>query len=686
MCECRNCSMHRRDTFAEDILTTFITFNMNPRITTITRDPVFWVVLPLALVILPHIPRLPLWMPAVVFIFFILRLGAILQPRFMLHKVWLLLIITLVSIGTIMHYGTIFGKVAGTAILICLLAIKLLESRSTRDYMVLIALSFFIIVTNFLFTQNIPTALYMLCTVVVLVMSLITLHQGDAALDLRWRLRAASKLVALAIPIMLVMFVLFPRISGPLWHIPDDAGSGRTGLGDTMTPGDIANLILSNEVAFRVEFTGNKPPQDKLYWRGLVLWYFDGRTWEQGKQNENPRPTLEGHGPAVNYAITLEPHEKNWLFALDMPYQAPPGVHYNNNFLLRTKDPVNALYRYSLQSFLDYRIEFQLARWEKSAGLKIPHNSNPRSVHLAQQWRTRFSQDEDLVNHALQQFNQQNYVYTLQPPPTLGAHPVDEFLFDTRRGFCEHYAGSFTFLMRAAGIPARVILGYQGGTVNPINRVLTVRQSDAHAWTEVWLQNRGWVRVDPTAAIAPQRVERNLNSALAADEIRPLYMQLDNSVLKQLRFYWDAVDNRWKQWVIGYGPKLQQHLMQVLFNRELHYGELTFMLMAAVASVALVIAWLSFKSRPAGETDPMQKLYIQFCDRLARHGLQRNSSEGPMDFADRAARHYPTLQQPIEMITKIYINSRYRSRNQAAQTQKMRSLIRNLDFSAIKDR
>lgn len=657
---------------------------MNTRFHTITRDPVFWVILPLALVIIPHIPRLPGWMPVLVLLLFAVRLGAVIQPKLMPRKFWLFVVAVFVSIGTVMHYGTLFGKAAGTAILICLLGIKLLESRNTRDYMLLIALSFFIIVTNFLFTQNIPTAIFMLGTVVVLVTSLITLHQGSAALDLRWRLRTAFKLVALAVPLMLVMFILFPRISGPLWHLPDDARSGRTGLSDTMTPGNIAQLIQSNEVAFRVEFAGNKPAQDKLYWRALVLWQFDGRSWEQGKQNENTRPTLEGFDQPVSYSITLEPHDKTWLFALDMPNQAPPNSQYNNNFLLRTKDNITSLYRYSLQSFLDYRIENELSHWEENAGLMLPQNSNPRTVNLAQQWRKQFANHEAIVRHALQQFNRQNYVYTLQPPPTLSDNPVDEFLFETRRGFCEHYASSFTLLMRAAGIPARVVLGYQGGMVNPVNNVLTVRQSDAHAWAEVWLQNRGWVRVDPTAAIAPNRVERNLDSALGADEIRPLYMQIDNSVLRQMKFYWDAIDNRWKQWVIGYGPKLQQQLLQALFNRDIHYSEMAFMLMTTLGGITLILAWLSFRSKTPAETDPAQKLYVRFCTRLAKQGVTRASSEGPLDFALRAAQQFPSQQPAIELITKIYINSRYRSRMQADQIEKMKVLIQKLDFSTRK--
>ncbi|HEX5636390.1 MAG TPA: DUF3488 domain-containing protein, partial [Gammaproteobacteria bacterium] len=314
---------------------------MNQRIASITGNPVFWVILPLALVILPHLPRLPWWMPVLVLILFVVRLGAVLKPQLMPGKFWLFLVAIMAATGTYIHYGTLIGKTAGTTILICLLAIKLLESKSTRDYMLLIALSFFIIVTNFFFTQNIPTAIYMLGTVVVLVMSLITLHQGNAALDLRWRLRAAFKLVSLAIPLMLVMFILFPRASGPLWQLPSDKKAGRTGMSDTMTPGNIALLIQTDDLAFRVEFADSIPPQKKLYWRGLVLWYFDGRTWEQGKQNENPRPTLEGYGQPVSYTITLEPHEKNWLFVLDMPSLAPPTDSYNNNYLLRSKEPVS---------------------------------------------------------------------------------------------------------------------------------------------------------------------------------------------------------------------------------------------------------------------------------------------------------------------------------------------------------
>jgi transglutaminase-like putative cysteine protease len=641
----------------------------------IIQDPVFWVVLPLMLIIVPHIPRLPLWMPPLVLLLFSWRLLAILNEKWLPRKWILFVIVAIAALGTVLHYRTLFGKTAGTAILICLLALKLLESRKQRDFMLIIALSFFIIVTHFLFSQTIPTALYMLFTVVLLVTSLITLNQQHA-LALQQRVKLAVRMVVLALPLMLIMFVLFPRISGPLWHLPDDAKSGRTGLSDTMTPGSIAQLIQSDDIAFRVEFTSTKPSQDQLYWRALVLWYFDGRSWEQGKTNENPSPMMEAFGDPVQYTVTLEPHDKTWLFALDMPASTPDNSEYNNNFLLRAKNPVTSLQRYSLQSYVNYRINAELSRWERNAGLKLPDDANPKTRALGQQWRAEFGDDERIVRHALQQFNQQNYTYTLQPPVTLSDNPVDEFLFETRRGFCEHYASSFAVLMRAAGIPARVLLGYQGGTVNPLNNVLSVRQSDAHAWAEVWLANRGWVRVDPTAAIAPQRVETGLDAALGSEESRPLYMQLDHSVLRHLKFYWDAIDNRWKQWVIGYGPKLQQQLMQALFNRDMRYNEMAVMMIIALAAGLAILAIMLFKSQNKTPEDPVQKLYAQFCRTLARGGMEREPHEGPLDFAQRAAAKFPAQQPHIDLITRLYILARYGSRHSAEQMQQMRRLIR----------
>ncbi len=645
------------------------------------NNPAFWVIFPLSLIILPHLPRLPLWMILLVPALFLWRLLAIHNDRLFPRK-WMLFVITIfAAVATVFHYGTIFGKTAGTGILIVLLGVKLLESRKQRDYMLLIALSFFVIVTNFLFSQTIPTVVFMFITIIILVMSLVSINQSNAPVDIKHRLQISLILVAQALPLMIIMFVLFPRIPGPLWKLPDDSSSGRTGLSETMTPGSISNLIESYEPAFRVEFNDAIPPQNKLYWRALVLWYFDGRTWEQGNKNLNPRPTLEGFSEPVRYRITSEPHGKRWLFALDMPAGTPDNTYYTNDFLLRSSTDVNAIYQYTLSSFLSYRIEKTLSPWERSAGLKLPANANPKTIALARQWRKQFSSDEDIVNYGLKYFNQQEFVYTLRPPATPGFDPVDQFLFETRRGFCEHYASSFSVLMRAAGIPSRIINGYQGGTLNPINGVLSVNQSDAHAWTEVWLQNKGWVRIDPTAAIAPNRIEYNLDSALAADEARPLHMRLDSGLIRQMRFYWDALDNQWKQWIIGYGPKIQQQLLLAFFNRKLDYGEIIFLLVTTLAGTTLIIALFIFRPLKKDKRDPVVLAYEKFCKKTARAGIVRDVSEGPVDFSTRVQATFPAQSQTINLITRLYINLRYKSANSEKQLSSLQENIRRLRLS-----
>ena len=644
----------------------------------LANDSAFWVMIPLILVILPHLSRMPAWTLFFLPLLFFWRLAAV-NKLSRLPKKWLLfIIVVLSSLGILFHYGTLFGKTAGTAFLSLLLAIKLLESSKRRDYMLLIALSFFIIVTNFLFTQDIPTVIYMLVTVVILVMTLIFVNQESAPLNLQQRFKMSLKVVLQALPLMLVMFVLFPRIPGPLWKLPEERTTATTGLSDSMTPGNISQLIQSNEVSFRVEFKDDRPAQNQLYWRAHVLWDFDGRAWEAGDINLNPLPYLEIIDNPVEYTATLEPHHKNWLFALDMPAEIPEQSTYDNNFLLRAKQPVNTLYQYSALSYLNYRIETQLSIWERRAGLKLPVNQNPRTLDLAQQLKQRYLDPVDIVSHALKTFNQEEFIYTLYPPLTPGFNTVDQFLFETRRGFCEHYASSFAVLMRAAGIPARIILGYQGGVFNPVNNVLTVRQSDAHAWTEVWLKNQGWVRVDPTAAIAPERIEQNLNAALPENESRPLFMHLDRGLLKDLRFYWDALDNKWNQWVIGYGPEIQKEFLSALMNKDIDYEEIIYLLVISLTSVSLLVILFILKPFKRSIKEPVQLAYDRFCLKLARKGVSRELHEGPVTFSQRAIRNFPEHENTIKLVTAIYINLKYRSRDNAEQLSKMKLLTRQL--------
>ncbi|VAW68345.1 FIG001454: Transglutaminase-like enzymes, putative cysteine proteases [hydrothermal vent metagenome] len=639
----------------------------------LSEQPVAWVMFSLILAVTPHLPRFPVWSILLISVLFFWRVLCIKHSHWLPPK-WILLFITIATcIGIFFHFGTLFGKTAGSVLLSILLAVKLHESKSRRDYMLLISLSFFIIVTNFLFSQSIFTLLLMIATVIVLIMSMISINQDDSGVSVHQKFRLALKLFLQSIPLMLIMFLLFPRISGPLWKLPDEQQNATTGLSDTMSPGNISNLIQSSAVAFRAEFKNQIPLQHQLYWRALVLWHFDGRSWEKGKQNITPSPSLHINGETTQYTVTLEPHQQRWLYALDMPTKVPANINYTRDYVLEAREKINSLYRYSLASAIDYSIALELSPWEKNAGLKIPPASNPETRALGSALAQQYHKPIDIVNHVLELFNQQDFHYTLKPPLTLGFDPVDQFLFQTRRGFCEHYTSSFVLLMRAAGVPARVVLGYQGGTLNPVNQVMTIRQSDAHAWSEVWLKKRGWVRIDPTAAIAPQRVERNLQAALEKGEKRPFHMRINSGIIKEMLFYWDAVDNQWNQWVIGYDTALQQTVLQAVLSKRLQLSEIILLMTISFVLVLIIMSLYIMKPWQKKKLDPVIKVYYKFCKKLSDKGITRMPYEGPLDFSIRAAEHFPEQKASIMLITRLYIKLRFQSVNTPKQLEQFKS-------------
>lgn len=651
---------------------------LNPKkLITLNNSPVFWVVLSLFMVSLPHLSRFPAWSVALIIVLFIWRLICISHKNWLPPR-WFLLVISISSfMGIFIFFGTLIGKTAGSVLLVVLLAIKLHESQSKRDYMILISLSFFIIVTNFLFSQSIPSVLFMLLAIIVLVISMLSINQGNAQLNLDYKIKFSIKILFQSMPLMLIMFVLFPRIPGPLWQLPEDKQSAISGLSDTMSPGNISNLIQSNAVAFRVKFDGSTPEQRKLYWRALVLWYFDGKTWEQGKYNRSPLATLNTKtNENIHYTVTLEAHYKKWLYALDIPSNVPRGIIYTRNYNLRSRQNINNLYQYKISSVLEYFNSSDISPWEKSAGLKIPLNSNPETLQMGKNLAQRFNKQEDIVSHVLQYFNQQQFHYTLRPPLTPGFNPVDQFLFNTKRGFCEHYASSFTLLMRAAGIPARVVLGFQGGTINPLNNIMTVRNSDAHAWSEVWFEGRGWVRVDPTAAIAPERIERSLNAALDQSEARPFHMKINRGFIKDILFYWDAMDNQWNLWVIGYDEKFQQRFLEKIFNKKIKLSEIILIMVSSFTALLFILAIFILKPWKKQKIDPEVKIYNKFCSKLASRGVVRKPHEGPIDFAKRAKMALPEKQHSIDLITRLYTRLRYEANYNESQYLQFRNLVK----------
>lgn len=640
-----------------------------------------WLIFSLILVTLPHLPRLPLWVIPAFFLLLIWRY-LITKRHLPLPPQHLKIILSIVIfMGVLASYAS-FGRDTSVTLLVVLCALKFIEMNSQRDALLLCFLGYFLIVTNFLYSQSIPTAIYMGVVMLIMTATLISLTDKNNQLSIRQRLKLSTTLLLQAIPLMLVLFVLFPRVAGPFWSLPKSMHSGMTGLSNRLSMGTISELTFSDEIAFRVKFEQNQlPPPAERYWRGPVLWTTDGRNWEGNYWQqlfETPIP-FEHADTGYQYTVTLEPHNERWLFALDLPDTMPTNVSakMNQDYQILSRYPIQQRLRYQLHSYTHYQadksIMIKKLRW---LALSLPQGKHPKARKLAAQWQQQYRQPEKIVQQALAYFHQQPFYYTLTPP-LLFDDTVDEFLFDTKQGFCEHYAAAFTVLMRAAGIPARIVTGYLGGEINTVGDYLVVRQRDAHAWAEVWLQDRGWVRIDPTSAVEPSRIEQGFDTVFP-ETFNPLGLAVnwnkDSAVIKlweQLHNTWDAVNNGWNQWVLGYDPTKQLELLKSL-GLHWHWREMVIALTIIIVGIIFIIA-ISMFLRPQNAVDPAQRLYLRFCHRLARQGLTRQLSEGPLTFAARIKQQYPELAEQIDEITQFYIAVRYR--NQLEKITDLRQAI-----------
>lgn len=595
------------------------------------------------LVLLPHAWHLPGWVAPVCAVLLGWRAWVTFDGRRMPPR-WLLLPIAIVAMGGVyLTHETLLGREAGVTMLAILLTLKLLEVHAKRDLFVVLFLNFFLILASFFYSQSIGTAALMMIAVTAILTTQISFQYTSTVPPLKQRLRLAASIVALAAPLTLVLFLLFPRIQGPLWGLPNDAPAGRSGLSDTMAPGNISRLALSDEIAFRVRFAGPVPEQSQLYWRGVVLGRYDGRTWSAQDAPTGTAQPLEVrvHGRPLHYQVTLEPHGRRWLFALEVP-QAVPQLPGNSTFVSRdlqliASQPINARVRYDSISHVDFTLQPNLPAHTLSQWLALPDGFNPRTLVLGTQLRNRHGNAADTVNAALRLFREQEFIYTLEPP-LLGTHAVDEFLFTTRAGFCEHYASAFVVMMRAAGIPSRVVTGYQGGEINAADGFMSVRQSDAHAWAEVWIKDRGWLRIDPTAAVAPDRIQHNLSSVIPRRVFGGL-VTLDGTgspwlkELLQWRQNWDAVTNAWNQWVLNYTPDAQRNFVRS-FGFDKIDSQIIIVLMILLGGAATAIMTLPLLSNRQ-RRDPVDALYRSFCQRLARQGLPKAAHEGPRAYGLR---------------------------------------------------
>lgn len=601
----------------------------------------------ISLIVVPHFAHLPSW--AVAFSAFVLLWrGWIALRAQILPNRWILLLLLVGCIaGTFWSFRTIAGRDAGVTLALMLLALKTLELRARRDAMVIFFLGFFAVLTHFLFSQSLLTALMMIAAVIGLLTALVSAHMtvGRPALKLRFKL--ALKMLLLGTPLAAALFIFFPRVSAPLWGMPE-MERGRTGLSDTMSVGSVADLALDESIAFRVEFAqGKAPPAEQLYFRGPVLGNYDGKQWSVLPQRFSPTRQLpldiRPQGESIVQTITLEPLRRVWLFALDVPAQAPILNTPNQTLAtltpslqLITNKPIAERLRYEARSFPNA----QHGPLEALPGLRdyveLPASRNPKALAYATQLRSdpRYANADasTLATLLLTQIRNDKFSYTLSPG-VYGDNSVDEFWFDRKEGFCEHFAQAFVVLMRAIDVPARIVTGYQGAELNPFDGSYIVRQSHAHAWAEFWQAGIGWVRADPTAAVAPERIN-TLNRTLSAQ--RGLFgvqalAGVNLGMLQQARQVWDAINNAWNQRVLAYNADRQLDLLKSLGVKEPDWSNIAIsMIVAALIGAALIGLWFAWEAYGwQRRRDPWLRLWRKARKQLLAQGVVLTDSQAP---------------------------------------------------------
>ena len=632
-----------------------------------------WLVGSLILVIAPHATRAPWWLTLLTLCLYGWRIYFALN-RAPLPSRWLVLGVAAVAmLGVWIEHRTLFGRQSGILLLMVFSGLKLLETRTHRDAAVCAFLGYFLVVTNFLYTQAIPTALVMALGVFLLTATLVGFSAPQRPMPAN--LRTSALLLAHAAPAALALFVLFPRVPGPLWGLPQDAYSGMAGLSETMSPGMLSSLALSDSIAFRAEFQTPPPPQAVRYWRGPVLWDFDGRTWSAGSSIFTQFVPPERGRATYRYEIVLEPHNRYWLFALETAASLPERARMSYDGQILANAPVRTRMRYDVTSVVSPESQPTETPAALRRALRLPANFNPRATALAREWRAGSTDEAEIVTRAIAFLRQGGYTYTLEPP-LLGEDSVDEFLFATKAGFCEHFSSAFVFLMRAADVPARVVTGYQGGELNSVDSIVSVRQADAHAWAEVFLPERGWVRIDPTAVAVPGRLDRSMAAAVPQASALPLLMRPELEWLRGVRDRWEATVHKWNVWVLGFNPERQRELMASVGVRDADWRALTAALFAFLGALTLVL--LAWSLRRFARPDPVQRAWRAFCRKLAARGVERAPSEGPRDFSARAARALPAARHAILRIGSLYIALRYGAGASADAVARLRKMVRQL--------
>ncbi|MDO3386428.1 DUF3488 and transglutaminase-like domain-containing protein [Gilvimarinus sp. SDUM040013] len=644
-----------------------------------------WLLLSQLFIVAPLVLQLPIWLTILAF--------ALIVWRFQLSRGlwyypgrWLKVLVAVAVTAGLAATFRSFAMDAMVSLLVAGFVLKLTELRTRSDACLLSYLGYFVIGTQLLYTSGIIGAFYALVCVLLVSVTVMVNHAGggNATVALR-SLRTITIMLMQATPFMLVLFFVVPRV-GSLWTVPLNNAAGTTGVSSSMSPGDFSSLMESSDVAFRATFEDEIPEPRQLYWRALVLDHFDGRTWTQSNPQDvkargyvrwrDWQSQIEVSDKRYDYEILLEPTDENWLYALAAPTEFSRDVWMSRGMTLYQKNLVSQRQQYTVSSYPSYTVQAEgISDYLQRSSLQLPRNFNPYTRQLAKSWMAEAGSPEALIQRFLT-FIENRFHYTLQPS-VLGKHSIDEFLTDTRAGFCEHFAGSFVFFMRAAGIPARVVVGYQGGKVNPVQGYLTVRQLDAHAWAEVWLEAKGWVRVDPTFAVAPERIDRGVEFSLgnAGSQLLGDAWSRRFYVLANLRDRLDAFNYRWHIWVMNYDGEQQKAFMQRIFGDSAPWRIVVWV--SGIFALIIAVLMLPGVWRKSRNRQPLiHRLYLRMCRYLSALGYQRHVGEGARDFALRVSRDNHELGALVLEASDLF--ERHVYQNQPISIPRLRLLVHKI--------
>jgi transglutaminase-like putative cysteine protease len=610
------------------------------------RDVLFLLAL-IAWTITPHLARLPWWCTALAAVVLLWRAQLAITNGKLPHRAWPVLVL-LLGVGlTVWTYGTVVGKDAGVTLLVVLLVLKTLELRARRDALVVFFLGFFVVLTHFFYSQSLLLALAMLVSVWGLLTALVLAHMPVGRPPIAQAGALAARAALWGTPVMVALFLLFPRI-GPLWGMPEDA-LAKTGLSGSLRMGGIAEIALDDAIAFRVRFDGPPPAQQLMYWRGPVLSRFDGVEWRRQEVNHflsNDRLELRSSGPGLPYEMTLEPSRLPLLPMLEATADTPDldrpriegvRVRVRGDLQWVTDRPLVDRVRVRGRAFtrFDYGPRNGLVTQHEDTALPVGHS--PRTIAWAQALRQRQPDAEAMtLARAVLAHIRSGFTYTLAPGTYGDDNPnaaIDEFWLDRKQGFCEHFSTAFVVIMRALGVPARLVTGYQGADTELLDGYVVVRQANAHAWAEIWVAGRGWVRVDPTAAVAPERIERNRTLRAPQGAVAGAIANVNPELAAQLRAVWEGLNNRWNQWVLNYARSQQFDLLQRLGIGQPSWHDLAYALIGLLSGAALAGAGWAFWDRH--KLDPWQRLHGRVRRRLLKLGIAAAPHEGLRTLAAR---------------------------------------------------